>query len=473
MQFREEKDSLGIVKVPHGAYFGAQTQRAINNFPISGIYSDFLLVRSIVQIKKGAAKTNFDLKLLQKNVYQAINLACNEILNGKHKDQFPVDIFQAGAGTSLNMNVNEVIANLANEKLGAPIGSYKYVHPNDHVNLAQSTNDIIPAALRIAILTSLPDLIKAIKNSTLIFKKKSIEFKNIIKSGRTHLQDAMPVSIGAEFRAYSSALIKDLTRIKKSAVNLNYLGIGGTAVGTGVNSHPKYKQKIIKELKIITGFNLNSALDLQESMQNTSDFLDISSSLRILAQNLIRIGNDLRLLSSGPGSGFAEIIFPEVQPGSSIMPGKINPSVIEMLTMVCFQVIGLDLSILQSSLSGQLEINVFVPLIAINLLNQIKYLTNALNIFNTKCLSGIRVNEEMVRFWLYRSKGTAAVLNPYIGYQNAEEILKESVLTNQSIKDTAIKKGVLSSELAEKIFNPKVLIKPNLMDKINEKKLKP
>ena len=450
MKFREEKDPLGKIKVPQNALWGAQTQRALENFPISGQRCDFVLIRSIVLIKKAAANTNSKLGLLNKIKANNIIKSCDEILKGKYNDQFVVDVFHSGAGTSLHMNVNEVIANLS------------HARAHDHVNMAQSTNDVMPSALRISVLQLTPEFLKVLAEVCKTFNKKGREFSAIIKPGRTHLRDAMPVTLGQEFKAYAAALENDLYRIRNSADKLRNLGIGGTAVGTGVNSHPKYINLIIKMLSELTGIKLQTAKNLQESMQNTSDFLEMSSSLRILAQNLIRISNDLRLLSSGPGTGLNELILPEVQPGSSIMPGKINPSIIEMLTIVCFQVIGFDQAVFLSSINGQLELNVWLPLIAHNLINQIRLLTNALKIFNQKCLKEVKPNREMINFWLQRSTGFTASLNKYIGYEKAADLLSESIKTGTTVMELAVKKGYLSKQKAKKIFDLKNLIKPNL-----------
>jgi len=460
---RIERDTLGAVEVPKDAYYGAHTARAIKNFPISGLKPHRVYIESIVVIKKAAALVNSKLKLLDSKISNAIVKACNEILAGKFDDWFVVDPYQAGAGTSLNMNVNEVIANRANELLGAPLGSYKFVHPNDHINMSQSTNDVIPAAIRIAALVSLPKLLNTIKRVEKTFQKKSKEFNQILKAGRTHLQDAMPITLGQELSAYGVALTKDRKLIDKATINLYEIGIGGTAVGTGVNTHPKYHSMMVRELSKLTKLLLKSSPNVFESMQNTADFLDFSSSLRTLAQTLIRIGNDLRLLSSGPRTGLSEIILPEVQPGSSIMPGKINPSIIEMLTMVCFQVIGFDLTILLSSQAGQLELNVMLPLIAYNLLEQLNLLTNALESFNKNCLKGLQVNKEICRFWFERSTGVAALLNPYIGYEKAANLVKLSLQTNRSIKELAIEKGYLTQKKVDILFSVKNLTKPNIL----------
>jgi fumarate hydratase class II len=457
---RTEHDTLGEVEVPQKAYYGAQTVRAVNNFPISGLLPARAYVFSTVLIKKAAAIVNRKLGLLPDDKMEAIVKACDEILAGEHSDQFVVDPYQAGAGTSHNMNANEVIANRANEIMGAPLGSYRFIHPNDDVNMSQSTNDIIPVAIRLTVLKTTPALLKNLSSLSETFSQKAQEFADIIKSGRTHLQDALPVTLGAEFSAYARALENDIHRIERAAGNILQLGIGGTAVGTGINSHVNYHKEMVDELKNLTGFPLKTNDNLFEAMQNTADFLDFSSSLRILSQTLVRIGNDLRLLSFGPRAGLAEIILPKAQPGSSIMPGKVNPSIIEMTTMVCFQVIGYDQAVLLACQAGQLELNVMMPLIAFDLPEQIKLLTNAIEIFNTKCVSGIEANEEMCRFWFERSAGIAAILNTFIGYEKTAEIVNFALKNNISIKEAVLGKKYLPKETIEDIFKVENLTRP-------------
>lgn len=443
-------------------YYGTQTKRALANFPISGLRPDPSYIYAVISIKKAAAKINCELELLDDKKSRAIDTVCDEILSGKWVDQFVVDPYQAGAGTSHNMNCNEVIANRANQLLGAPVGSYKYVHPIDHVNMSQSTNDVIPTAIRIALLTLFPKFHDALDKLSGQLKRKARKFHAIIKPGRTHLQDALPVSLGEEFGAYGKALELDQQRIIRAQKNLLALGIGATAVGTGINTHRGYHKKMVKELSRLTHFSFLSADSLSESIQNTADFLDISSSFRILAHSLVRIGNDLRLLSSGPLSGFAEIKLPAVQHGSSIMPGKVNPSIIEMMTMVSYQVIGFDQAILLASLGGQLEMNVMTPLIAFNTIEQVRLLTKAMEIFGEKCLAGISSNTEMCRFWYDRSGGLGAILNPYVGYDKAAQLVKESLQKKIPLKNLLIQKGILSKEQIEKIFSPSTLLKPNI-----------
>jgi fumarate hydratase class II len=452
--FRVEHDSIGDIKVPKNAYWSAQTQRAIENFSISGLTSPLSFIYAIVQIKKAAAEVHKEMGQVQESDALAIIQAADEILVGKFSDQFVVDVYQAGAGTSVHMNVNEVIARRANELLQT-----KHIHPNDHVNMSQSTNDVIPTALRISILSQLSPLLTAITHLIEALKTKESEFVDIIKSGRTHLQDAMPVTLGQEFGAYAKAMLNDMARIENVTALLYRVGIGGSAVGSGVNTHPDYHQQMITQLARQTTLPLISSGNLFESMQNTTDFLDVSSSLRCLAQNLIRISNDLRLMSSGPQTGLAEIQLPAVQPGSSIMPGKINPSMLEMLTMVCFQVIGFDQAILLACQAGQLELNVMLPLIAYDLHEQIRLMTNAINACTEKCIKGIKADETMCRKWFEEGMGAAAILNPIIGYDKTADIVKEATEKYQSIKSVAVSKKYLTEEKAEMLFSIKSLTK--------------
>lgn len=459
--YRIEKDASGTVKVPALSYFGAQTQRAVENFPISGLKPHLSYIYATVIVKKAAAIVHAHLTLLSEKKGNAIVCACNEILAGKFTSQFVVDPYQAGAGTSFHMNVNEVIANRANELLGAPRGTYTYIHPNDEVNMSQSTNDVIPTAIRIAALQMIIRLLQSIDDLSKSFINKAKEFEKIIKAGRTHLQDALPITLGQEFGTYAYALQNDKDRIQQASIGLLRIGIGGTAVGTGVNTHKKYQKLMVTKLRRLTKFPLVSSKNLFESMQFTADFLDLSACLRTLASSLIKIGNDLRLLSSGPKTGFAEIKLPEVQAGSSIMPGKINPSIIEMLTMVCFQVIGYDQAILLATSAGQLELNVMLPLIAYDLLEQIRLLTNAIKVFNEKCVKGITVDEEMCRYWSERSSGIAAVLNPYLGYDTVAKLVTLSIKTNKALKDIVVEKGYLTKQKIDEIFEIKNLTRSN------------
>lgn len=459
---RLEKDILGKVFVDKNAYYGAQTQRASENFSFTHPSDHLEYIYATVTVKKAAARVNNILGLLDKRRARAIISACDEILKGDFDREFIISPYQAGAGTSHNMNVNEVIANRSNQILGAALGTYKYIHPNDHVNMSQSTNDVIPVSIRIASLLLLPKLLTTIQDLEESIFAKGKEFADILKSGRTHLQDALPVTLGQEFTAYGTAILYDQSRIKIAQKLLQKIGIGGTAVGTGINTHPRYHKLMISELQKLTRLPLVSSKNLIEPIQNTADFLYLSASLRILAQTLVRIGNDLRLLSSGPGAGISEITLPRVAPGSSIMPGKINPSIVEMLTMTCYQVIGYDQAILFAGISGQLELNVMLPLIAYNLLEQIKLLTKSIEIFQKKCIAGIAANQKMCQFWLAKGVGLGAILNPHIGYEKAGELVRTALKTKTSIKTLAIKKGYLTKKQAGRLFSPKNLTRPNI-----------
>jgi fumarate hydratase class II len=449
---RIEHDTLGEVKVPTGAYYGAQTVRALNNFPISGQRPSKEYVVAVVIIKKAASVANHRLGLMERQKSDAIVRACDEILGGKFLDQFVVDPYQAGAGTSHNMNVNEVIANRANEILGAPLGSYKFIHPNDDVNMSQSTNDVIPTAIRLMVLGMSAGLLENVFLLHKSFSKKADELMKIVKTGRTHMQDALPVTLGQEFGAYAVALRNDMDRIERANMNLFKIGIGGTGVGTGVNTHRDYHGQMVLELSKLRDKKLKSNGNLFESMQNAGDLLEYSSACRSLAGTIIRIGNDLRLLSSGPRSGLSEIMLPKVQPGSSLMPGKVNPSIIEMMTMVCYQVIGYDQACLLAMMSGQLELNVYLPLLAYDLQEETRLLTNGLKVFKEKCVDGIQANEEMCAYWFERSSGIAAILNRYLGYEKTAELVRYALEMDISIKEAVLKKKFLSEDKVEEIF---------------------
>jgi aspartate ammonia-lyase len=459
---RTENDALGKVHIPSNAYFGAQTQRAYENFPVSGLTSHRIFTFAIVYIKRAAAMVNSELGLLDTKKSKVIIKACDDVLTGKYDDQFIVDVYQAGAGTSHHMNVNEVIANRANELLGASLGTYEFIDPHDDVNMSQSTNDVIPAAIAIAALQSINPLLQTMKDLSVSLFKKGKEFEKVIKPGRTHLQDALPVTLGQEFGAYAKTIEKSIERIEQSSNRLHCIGIGGTGVGTGINTHAKYQVLMVKKLRERTKLPLTPSDNLFEPMQFSSDFLDLSANLRNLATTLIKIGNDLRLLSSGPNAGLAEIQLPEVQPGSSIMPGKVNPSIVEMLTMVCFQVIGYDHANSLASAAGQLELNVMTPLIAYNLLEQIKLITNAIGICNKKCVQGITVNKKNCMHWFDKGSGIAAILNPKIGYDKVADLVKLSLKTGKTIRDLAVEKGYLSQKEIDRLFSLDTLTKPNV-----------
>ena len=447
--FRTEKDSLGEVQVPAEAYFGAQTQRAINNFHISGLRPWRAFIWSMATIKRAAAEVNCDLGLLDPEVAGAIIKAAQEAIDGRWDDQFRVDPFQAGAGTSHNMHTNEVIANRAIELLGDQRGEYKRVHPNDHVNMAQSTNDTIPTAIRLGVLWRLDEMLGAIDQLAEALEAKAGEFDPVVKSGRTHLQDAVPVRLGQEFGGYAKAVRRDRDKIALAADGLRRLGIGGTATGTGLNAHPEYHQRMIKKLSDLTGLKLYESDNLFESMQAHSDAVFFSGAVRTLAQDLIRIANDFRLLSSGPATGLDEIRLPAVQPGSSIMPGKVNPVLAEMLDMAMFHVLGDDLTVTLAAQAGQLELNVMMPIIAHNLFEMMQVVIGAVTAFTEYCAVGLKANEEKATGWLAKNAILVTALNPVIGYLKGAEIAKAAMARNLTIREVALEK-IKAGELIHK-----------------------
>ena len=459
---RWEKDFLGKVQVPVGAYYGIQTARAVQNFPISGLRAHPEMVRTTAMIKKAAALANRGLGRLDERRSAAIVCACDEIIKGKLADQFIVDVFQMGAGTSFHMNVNEVIANRAEEILGGRRGDYRLIHPNDHVNLGQSTNDIYPTAIRLAAAVLLRNhLLPKLKKLEASFREKAEEFDHVVKSGRTHLQDAAPVRIGGEFLAYSRALGLCGKFAERAGRSLLELGIGGSAVGTGLNTAPGYRVRAVRSLAKMTGLKLRPADDLMEAMQSLRPFVEVSAALRGLAVELNRIANDLRLLASGPRTGLAEISIPAIAPGSSIMPGKVNPSMLEMMNMVCYQVIGCDLALAGAAQAGQLELNVMMPVVAFNLHLMIEIMGNAVEQVRTKCVEGIRVDERRCREYAEKSLGLATALSPLLGYARAAEIAREAWKRDRTIRAIAGEKGILNRAEAERLFDLNKLTEPS------------
>ncbi len=452
MSYRTEKDSLGEKQVPAKAYYGIQTLRAVENFPVSGIKQHSELVWGVAVIKKAAALAHLELELLDEESGKAIVQAATEVLEGKFDAEFVVDPYQAGAGTSHHMNVNEVIANRANELLKGKRGVYKPVHPNDHVNMAQSTNDVIPTAIRLAALKCLNELIPVLKHLHTVLKNKSKEFATILKSGRTHLQDAVPVTLGQEFGGFAAVVQERTREIQERSQSLKRLGIGGTAAGTGMNAHSKYAEKVVKQLKKLTELDVTPSPNLFEAMQSMGCFTEFSAALRNLACDMTKIANDLRLLASGPNTGFDEIRLPAVQPGSSIMPGKVNPVLAEMLNMVMYQVIGNDHAILLGAQAGQLELNVMMPLIGYNLIQNLKLLKNSLKVFASQCVEGITAQPEKCNAFFENTLGLATALNPKIGYAAAAEIVKESLKTGKSIKQLVVAKKLLTDQEFNALF---------------------
>ena len=442
-----EQDPLGELPVPASALYGVQTVRAMQNFPISGMLPLEPFVIAQVWIKKAAALTHKETGRLDAQRADAIVAAADEILGGAHREMFVVDPYQAGAGTSHNMNVNEVLANRANEILGSPRGSYVPVHPNDHVNMAQSTNDTIPTNIRLAVLRQLPALLAAVSGLRNALAAKGVEFDHIVKAGRTHLQDAMPIRLGQEFTAYAGTLERCRKRITEAADYLNDLGIGGSAVGTGVTVEPQFPELMNRNLKAISGIEtLRVGADRIQLMQSMGDAAAFSASLRGLALDLSKIVSDLRLMVSGPRTGLDEIVLPAVQPGSSIMPGKINPSIPEMVNQVCFQVIGCDTTVAISAEHGQLELNVMMPVIAHNVLLSMLILTNAIDTLSNKCVTGITANEGMCQYWVERSAALATALMPQIGYAKAAEISKRSVKEGILIRELVTRDEVIPAD---------------------------
>lgn len=461
-EYRIEKDSLGDVQVPGEALFGAQTARAIRNFPITGLRPHPTMVKATVLVKRAAAETNRDLGVLDAERANAIMAAADQVLAGEYLDQWRVDPIQAGAGTSHNMNTNEVLANLANEDLGGKRGEYRPVHPNDHVNMAQSTNDVFPTAMRIAALLELRLLYPELERLQKAFADKGTEFDRIIKSGRTHLQDAVPIRLGQEFTAYSITLGKMRRKIEHAAESLLELNIGATAAGTGLNSDPRYQVAVVKKLSELTGLPLQPAGHLVEMTQTQYAMAEAHGALKLLALELTRIANDLRLMSSGPQTGLAEIILPPVQPGSSIMPGKVNPVMAEMLNMACFQVIGNDTTITMAVQAGQLELNVMMPVMAFDMLMSIDILMNSMRVFAEFCVEGITADEDRCRQYVENSMGLVTALNPHIGYSASAKVAQENYRTGRPIRDIVRDMGVLSDEQLEEILDPVAMTEPGI-----------
>ncbi|MBZ8178739.1 aspartate ammonia-lyase [Oscillatoria salina] len=448
--YRIEKDSMGEREIPQNAYYGIQTLRAIENFPISGIKPLPTYIDACVLIKKATAITNGELGCIPQDISKAIAQAADEILQGKFRDQFVVDVYQAGAGTSHHMNVNEVLANRALEILGDKKGNYQRVSPNDHVNYGQSTNDTIPTAIRIGALLALEhSLYPALSDAIAILDRKAIQFKDIVKSGRTHLQDAVPVRLGEGFKAWAEILTDHLVRIERASEDISILGIGGSAAGTGLNTHPQYRYRVTELLTEFIQQPLQPAEHLMAAMQSMAPFVNISGTLRNLAQDCVKISHDLRLMDSGPKTGLKEIQLPSVQPGSSIMPGKYNPVIAEMTSMVCFQVMGYDTAIAFAAQAGQLELNVMMPLIAYDLIHSIEILGNTIEVLAKRCLAGIEANQSRCLSYAEGSLALVTALNPHIGYLKAADVAKESLETGKSIRQIVLEKGLMNeTELA-------------------------
>jgi len=464
MKMRVEHDLIGEKQIPINAYYGVQTARAQENFHITGVtlagFSTF--ISALAKVKKAAALANFELELLEEHKKNAICTACDEIIAGELHGEFVVDMIQGGAGTSTNMNANEVIANRALEILGHEKGEYQFLHPNNDVNLSQSTNDAYPTALRVTLyekIYELKDSMKILSNS---FMKKSLEFQSIIKMGRTQLQDAVPMTLGQEFHTYVTMINEDIERLSEAQQLVREMNLGATAIGTGINSHPQYTVLVEKKLQEVTGRPFVTAKDLVEATQDTGAYVQISGVLKRVATKVSKICNDLRLLSSGPRTGFNEINLPAMQPGSSIMPGKVNPVIPEVVNQVAFQVIGADVTITMASEGGQLQLNVFEPVIAYNLFNSINMMKNAFETLALKCVDGITANENRCLELVLNSIGLVTALNPYIGYENSTIVAKEALQSGRSVYELVLEKELLSKDELDEIIKPENMIQPRL-----------
>jgi aspartate ammonia-lyase len=463
--FRTEHDPLGELEVPAGAYYGVQTARAVENFPISGLRAPDDLITATILVKKAAAESNLALGRLSPEIANAIRAAADEILAGAFRDQFVVDVYQAGAGTSHNMNANEVLANRAGELLGEAKGTYTRVHPNDHVNMGQSTNDVYPTATRLALLLGAAPLVAAAEALSVSLEHKSEEFAGVLKTGRTHLQDAVPITLGQEFGGYAECVRRGADDVAGAAGQLHELNIGATAVGTGLNAGDEYRTLVVAHLTRYTNLPLTPAANLFRVTQSMGDVLAYSSAMRRLAVEVGKIASDLRLLSSGPRAGLAEIALPAVQPGSSIMPGKVNPSVPEMVNQVCFQVMGCDATVAIACEAGQLELNVMMPVIAWNALHASKILREALKVFRLRCVAGITADEPRARELLDRSTATATALSPYLGYAATAEIAKESVTGGKTIRALVLERKLLDAAKLDAILSADAMTRGGIVGK--------
>lgn len=461
--FRIDKDSLGEIKVPYDAYYGPFTVRASNQYSITGQRSHPDLIRAYAMIKKCAALSNCELGTLPIQISKAIENACNRLLSGEFLDQIIIEPINSGAGTAFNMNINEVIANIALVMIGEGLGNYEIISPNDHVNMSQSSNDTFPTAMHLAILLGLKNFLQAIEGLIKSLKDKSVEFRDAMKIGRTHLMDALPITLGDEFSGYHYSIEIARQKIVQATENLYAVALGGTAVGSGANSPPSYREVSIRHLRDISQLNIKSSENLYFALQSRFDVTCYSSSIRNLAVELIKLANDLRLMASGPTAGLAEIVIPAVHAGSSIMPGKINPSLAECLNMICFNVIGNDVAVAMASQAGQFELNVMLPGMLKWILESMDMLRNFLPIFTANFLNGIQANVDKLSGYVYRSPVLVTVLNPYIGYVKASEIYKKALETNRNVKDIVVEEGLMKADDVEKVFS-----RSNLLGKIEK-----
>jgi len=465
MSHRIEKDSLGDVQVPANAYWGSQAERTRGLFQISGLTEHPSMIDAYVLLKKACAQVNTDLGLLEQEQGKAIVQAADEVLGGKYRDQFPVDVFHMGAGTSLNMNVNEVLANRAEEILGGTLGSYSKVNPNDHVNYGQSTNDTFPTAMRVMARMMMEPLFASLDRMTDAFAAKGDEFDGILKSARTHLQDAVPIRLGQEFAAYATSLRRCRKWLEKAAWELEELGIGGSAAGTGLNTHPEYRFAVVEQLRKETGLPFRATEDLREAMQSQLCMAALAAGLRLLCLEMTRITNDLRLMCSGPLTGIAEIVLPAVQPGSSIMPGKVNPSMAENMNIVLFQVLGQCQTLDYCVQAGQLELNVMMPGMAFAAQFSLQILTNTLDTFTENCVKGIQADADRCRHYAETSPSLATALNVYLGYKQAADVVKIALKEKKPIPQVVREAGLLDEETLAKVLDPALLTEPGIPGK--------
>ncbi|MBW7571309.1 aspartate ammonia-lyase [Caproiciproducens faecalis] len=462
MDTRVESDSIGSMEIPSDAYYGVQTLRAKQNFYITGLQMNSRFINSLAQIKKAAAVTNRDAGNLDENIAEAIICVCDEIIAGKWHDQFIVDPIQGGAGTSANMNANEVIANRAIELLHGVKGDYSLVHPNDHVNMSQSTNDVFPTAAKLTVLSQIPRILFQLNRLKEALNEKGNEFDGIVKMGRTQLQDAVPIRLGQSFRAYASVVERDRKRLEKAEKEMQSVNMGGTAVGTAINVSPVYLKNIAENISRLSGVKVQQAQDLIDATQNLDGFVSVSNSLKTCAVNLSKMANDLRLLSSGPKAGIAEINLPAKQNGSSIMPGKVNPVIPEVVTQVAFNIIGNDMAITMAAEAGQMELNAFEPVLFYNLFESLTTLENAVTTFVDNCVSGITANESRCKELLGQSVGIATALCPYIGYKKSAEIAKQALRTGRHVEEIALEDGLLTKQSLDNILNPNTMTQPRM-----------
>ncbi|MBP2031508.1 aspartate ammonia-lyase [Clostridium algifaecis] len=465
MDFRIESDSIGIKKIPKNAYYGVQSLRGANNFKITGSKMHREFVKSLIQVKKAAAITNYEIGMLDGHMAPAIMMCCDEIINGGFQNEFIIDPIQGGAGTSMNMNANEVIANRAIEILGGEKGDYSIVNPNDHVNMGQSTNDVIPTSGKITTIKLVSNAINKLTELVKALDEKSKKFKNVIKMGRTQLQDAVPITLGQEFEAYSSVIKRDIRRIRKAAEELKIVNMGGTAVGTGINADKEYISKIVYNISMVSGIDLKQSENLIDATQNLDGFSAISSAIKTCAVDLSKMANDLRLMSSGPRTGIGEINLPAKQNGSSIMPGKVNPVIPEVINQIAFNIIGNDVTITMAAEAGQLELNAFEPVIFYKLFESIETLANGVDTFIDNCIVGITANSKRCSELLNNSVGMITALTPYIGYKTSAKIAKEAINTGKSIKEIILEKNILRHDEYDDFINPSRMVKPEYIRK--------